>query len=90
MATDAGLGASGPAAASRRSLGLALIFITALIWVVSSFLSGSLVAFSEGKAATVHPFLLTYLATSLFTLYLPYLHIHAWATEALQRRKRGR
>ncbi len=83
-------GTSAKVQAARHTLGLGLIFITAAIWIVSSFLSGSLVSSSDTKDAAVHPFLLTYLATSLFTLYLPLLQLRTWAIEALeayQRRK---
>ncbi len=76
---------------SRRALGLLLIFATAAIWIVTSFISGSLVSSDDQHKASVHPFLLTYLATSLFTLYIPLLHLHAWITEVLEsgRRKRS-
>lgn len=66
---------------SRRSLGLVLIFATAGIWIVTSIVSASLVTPGSSGTAAVHPFLLTYLATSLFTLYLPLLHFQAWWTE---------
>lgn len=79
---------------SPRALGLSLIVITAVIWVISSFISASLVtpSTSGGKAA-VPPFLLTYLATSLFTLYLPFVHgrqlvLDAWAAWSLRRKLR--
>ncbi|KAG1661194.1 hypothetical protein FOA52_006000 [Chlamydomonas sp. UWO 241] len=76
-------------AAARRSLGLTLVFATAAIWIVSSFLSASLVSSHDEHKAAVHPFLLTYLATSLFTLYLPLLWLKDWATR-LMGRGRGR
>lgn len=76
--------APGTPQAARHSLGLVLIFSTAAIWIVASFLSSSLVS---GSDATVHPFLLTYLATSLFTLYLPILKLKSWVEDALESRR---
>jgi len=58
----------------RRLTGLSLIFATAIIWVVSSFISQYLVQPGADHKQAVPPFLLTYLATSLFTLYLPFVY----------------
>ncbi len=72
----------------KKALGLCLIFATAGIWIVTSFISGSLVSSTDSHAAAVHPFLLTYLATSLFTLYLPLIHLTAWVKELLAAHRR--
>ena len=74
--------------ANRKTLGLFLIFLTAAIWIVTSFISGSLVSSTDSHAAAVHPFLLTYLATSLFSIYLPLIHISQWASELLETYRR--
>lgn len=67
---------------SNRSLGLALVFVTAVIWVASSFITESLVTETPGSSREkLPPFLLTYLATSLFTLYLPFIHLRQWLEE---------
>jgi hypothetical protein len=76
-------------AASRMATarGLAFILATSAIWIITSFLSASLVTPSEAEAkAQVHPFLLTYLATSLFTLYIPLTEMGAYL-EARSRRQ---
>eukprot|EP00775_Hariotina_reticulata_P009993 gene9993-10148_t len=55
-----------------RALGLVLIFLTAFIWVAASFISQLLVTTEEGRPNYhVSPFLLTYLSTSIFTIFLP-------------------
>lgn len=63
------------------------------IWVVSSFISQSLVSDSADGThkPKVPPFLLTYMATSLFTLYLPLVHgrllaMDLWRSWRLRRR----
>ncbi len=49
------------------------------IWIVTSFISESLVrATGTDSSPKVPPFLLTYLATSLFILYLPFVHAKRW------------
>lgn len=53
--------------------GLLLILCVVLLWVASSVLAQTLFADSEFD----HPFALTYLATSAFTLYLPISLMHA-------------
>ena len=64
---------------SNKVLGLWLLLSTAVIWTVSSFLSNSLVSSSTATGqAKVPPFLLTYLATTLFTLYLPLIQLRTW------------
>ena len=68
-------------APNRHALGLGFIFAVAFIWIITSFITGSLVTSTDTHAAAIHPFLLTYLATSLFTLYLPLIHLSAWASE---------
>lgn len=72
----------------RRALGLVLIFATAVIWVAASFLSSYLVTSRPGAAGALHapPFLLTYLATSVFTLFLPLVHGRRWAARCAERR----
>jgi hypothetical protein len=72
----------------RKYAGLMLIFLTAAIWIVTSYISGSLVSSDGEHAAAVHPFLLTYLATSLFTLYLPLIHLQTWYVEFIESRKK--
>jgi hypothetical protein len=67
---------------TKRGLGLFLIFITAIIWVVASFLSELLVTTKPGeKSLHVPPLLLTYLATSVFTFFLPIAYGRAWLNE---------
>jgi solute carrier family 35 protein F5 len=68
-----------------RALGLALIFLTAGIWVASSFVSELLVsakARDQGDDAKtkrhVPPLVLTYLATSLFSVFLPLVRARRW------------
>ncbi|BDA40677.1 Solute carrier family 35 member F5 [Coccomyxa sp. Obi] len=53
----------------KRALGLCFIFVVALIWVLASFLVQDLE--SEG----LNPFLLTYIANSLFIIYLPLYYL---------------
>lgn len=75
----------GPA---QRATGFLLIFAVALIWSLSSFISKSLVVHKHKEdGATVPPFVLTYLATSLFIVYLPFVYIRLWFK---QRRLRSR
>ncbi|KAL6753585.1 hypothetical protein V8C86DRAFT_450771 [Haematococcus lacustris] len=64
------------ASAKRRkhALGIFLIFCTASIWIAGSFLAQHLMADGDGKRDAVPPFLLTYLATAIFTLYIPLVH----------------
>ena len=75
----------------QRALGLVLIFVTAVIWVAASFLSSMLVTTRPGAAGALHapPFLLTYLATSVFTVFLPLVHGKRWAARCLARRCGG-
>jgi hypothetical protein len=64
--------------ALHKTVGLSLIFGVAVLWVISSFITEKLEKShkSEGKAeAYISPFYLTYFATSLFTIYLPIVHI---------------
>lgn len=58
---------------SGRALGLTLIFLTAFIWVAASFVSQLLVDTEGGF--DVSPFLLTYLSTSIFTIFLPLVQL---------------
>lgn len=63
-----------------KALGLLLIAATAVIWVASSFISEALVS-NKGdtkRAWHVPPFILTYLSTSLFTMFLPGVHLKLW------------
>jgi hypothetical protein len=48
-----------------RALGLFFILIVALIWVLASFLV------QEVEKEGLNPFLLTYIANSLFVVYIP-------------------
>jgi len=75
---------------TKRLIGLSFLFLTATIWVITSFISSSLVSSKSGHAAQVHPFLLTYLATSLFTLYLPFVHVRDWLSDYLAARSKRR
>lgn len=74
----------------QRALGLVLIFATAVIWVAASFISAALVSTRPG-ASPVHapPLLLTYLATSVFTLFLPLVHGRRFVARLLARRRGG-
>jgi hypothetical protein len=82
------MGASGLSAPQlKRAIGLTFILFTAVIWIVTSFISESLVAASGTHRAAVPPFLLTYLATTLFTLYIPLIHIKAWIGDCLRARR---
>jgi len=71
----------------HRALGLILIFVTAVIWVAASFLSSLLVSTKPG-ASPLHapPFLLTYLATSVFTVFLPLVHGKRLVMRIVERR----
>ncbi len=64
--------------------GLTLIFVTAVIWVAASFISEALVSnkADEQHAWHVPPFVLTYLATSLFMLFLPMVYMKRWVQES--------
>lgn len=80
---------------SKRALGLLLIFLTAIIWVAASFISQLLVSHEEGRRDfNVSPFLLTYLSTSVFTIFLPLVQLKALLTETWllrwERRRRAR
>lgn len=73
---------------NSKLLGYGLLFATAVIWIASSFISESLVSTSESTGqAQVPPFLLTYLATTLFTLYLPLVHIKSWILDCWRTRQ---
>jgi drug/metabolite transporter (DMT)-like permease len=76
-----------PPTSAQRASGFLLIFLVALIWSLSSFLSKSLVEHKREEDAAVPPFVLTYLATSLFIIYLPFVYLRLWLK---QRRLRGR
>ncbi len=71
-----------------RALGLALIFITALIWVAASFISQALVGADGGSPYNVSPFLLTYLSTSVFTLFLPLVQLRS-VVDGIRQRMRA-
>ena len=58
----------------RILLGHTFIVVVSAIWVVTSYISGALVGPDSHGSSVIHPFLLTWLATSLFTLYLPVMH----------------
>jgi drug/metabolite transporter (DMT)-like permease len=65
-----------------RALGLVLIFLTAFIWVAASFISQLLVTHEEGRPNYhVSPFLLTYLSTSIFTIFLPLVQLKSLLQE---------
>lgn len=71
----------------QRALGLVLIFVTAVIWVAASFLSSALVSAAPGASALhAPPLLLTYLATSVFTAFLPMVHARRWLERRLAQR----
>lgn len=79
-------GSGGPAAPgakmqAKQALGMAMLLGTAVIWVVSSFISNALVSDHDDQKAAVPPFLLTFLATCMFTLYLPALQAKQWLTD---------
>lgn len=63
----------------RKTLGLICLLTTSVIWVISSFISSYLVK-EDGanKSAKISPLLLTYLATSLFSVYLPLIALRVW------------
>jgi hypothetical protein len=71
---------AGKAQMLRKALGLTLVVATAVVWVVASFVSEALVApAASGARPAIPPFILTYLATSLFVVYLPVVHAKdAW------------
>ncbi|GBF91275.1 hypothetical protein Rsub_03595 [Raphidocelis subcapitata] len=74
------------AAASRRrrAAGLACVLGTAVCWVASSFISQALVRpRPDGAPPPLPPFLLVYICTSLFSLYLPIV----LGARALRRRR---
>lgn len=79
---------SGAKPLGRRALGLILIFVTAIIWVAASFLSSLLVSSKPGGSQSMHvpPLLLTYLATSVFTFFLPIVHVKKWTLKWLEAR----
>lgn len=54
-----------------KAKGLVFVLITALIWVAASFIV-------QNIDADLNPFPLTYIANSLFTLYLPIVALCAW------------
>lgn len=69
-------------ALSGRALGLILIFLTAVIWVAASFISQLLVTSGDGRPSyNVSPFLLTYLSTSIFTVFLPLVQLKSLLQE---------
>lgn len=82
------LGAPVSSQVLRKAFGVFLLLCTALIWVAASFISEKLVSNKGGSDASeeVPPFLLTYLATTLFTIYLPIVHFRIWLLEYRQRR----
>lgn len=72
----------------QKVVGLCLIFATAVIWIAASFVSEYLLGNSRsGQQWHIHPFLLTYLATSLFTFYLPIAHLRQFWREGSWRRQ---
>lgn len=79
---------SAAASKSRKALGLTLVILTALIWVVSSFISEALVSRSAQSTVHVPPFFLTYLATTLFTIYIPLFYGRAAVKRLWQRPRR--
>jgi hypothetical protein len=70
-------------AKSKLLLGSAFLACTAVTWVAASFLAQYLVS---GDAPSLHPFLLTWICTSMFSLYLPIISCRQW----LIGRKAGR
>ena len=65
-------------ASRRHLLGLLYILAVALIWISASFLVQALVSSDHGHAP-MHPFVLSYICSSTFLLYLP---IAAWRHKA--------
>lgn len=59
----------------RLILGHTFVFIVSAIWIITSYISGALVGPDSHGTSVIHPFLLTWLATSLFTLYLPLMQV---------------
>lgn len=72
----------------RKAFGIVLLLATALIWVAASFISERLVSGSGAADAKsqVPPFFLTYLATTLFTLYIPLTYAKIWLMERAAQR----
>lgn len=60
---------------SQLLLGCVFLACTATAWVTASFLAQSLVS---GDQPSLHPFLLTYVCTSMFSLYLPIIGCKRW------------
>ena len=69
--------------ADRRkyALGLLLIVTVAVIWVAASFVV------QEVEAQGLHPFLLSYIANSLFIVYLPLHWVVSGTQKVLQERR---
>ena len=64
--------------ARDRALGITFILLVAIIWVLASFLV------QEVEAEGLSPFVLTYIANSLFIIYIP---IYCLAQRLQQHRK---
>lgn len=63
-----------------RLLGGAFVLATASAWIAASFLAQHLVRpDASGGQPSLHPLLLVWICTSLFSLYLPLLTAKAWA-----------
>ncbi len=65
--------------ARDRALGIIFILLVAIIWVLASFLV------QEVEAEGLSPFLLTYIANSLFVIYLPIYYV----TRQVQRHRKA-
>lgn len=59
---------------SRLILGHFFVVVVSAVWICTSYISSFLVGGGDSHGV-IHPFLLTWLATSLFTLYLPIMQI---------------
>lgn len=62
-------------------LGLVFIFAVTVIWVIASFVV------QEVESAGLHPFLLSYIANSLFIVYLPIHWLVSQGTAKAKRQK---
>ncbi|KAJ1862154.1 hypothetical protein LPJ73_000834 [Coemansia sp. RSA 2703] len=67
--------------ASRRAVGLVLLFCVVLIWVGSSFLVSNLF----GEQEFNRPFFITYINTGTFSFYLVGTYVSTWYKQRQQR-----
>ncbi|GMH34492.1 hypothetical protein BSKO_02326 [Bryopsis sp. KO-2023] len=69
-----------------RALGLFFAVCVSLIWVAASFLVQDL---EEKKEGRVHPLIITYVANSLFLVYLPISKLRKWLFPAKRSNSRS-